>query len=284
MKVLVAGSHGMLGKDLMEVFAAADASEGLDLPDLDITRLDQCQQKAAYLRPDVIINAAAYTQVDLCESNEYTAFAVNGHGAGNLAKAAASVGALLVHYSTDYIFDGLKQGPYVEDDTPNPQNIYGKSKALGEALVREHCPNHLILRTSWLFGRHGTNFIRTIVNAAAKGAPLRVVHDQTGSPSYARDVAVHTRRMVEAGCRSTYHLTNTGTCTWYELASAALEWAGLGAVPITPVPASEFPRPARRPANSVLANSRLENDGLPLMRPWQDAAREYVEYHLKLNA
>ena len=127
-----------------------------------------------------------FTQVDACEYREKEAFLVNGHGAGNLAIAAASAGALLVHYSTDYIFDGQKEAAYIEEDLPNPQSVYGKSKLLGETLIREHCPNHLILRTSWLFGRNGNNFIRTIVDAARKGNPLRVVNDQKGSPSYSQ--------------------------------------------------------------------------------------------------
>jgi dTDP-4-dehydrorhamnose reductase len=195
--------------------------------------------------------------------------------------AAALVGALLVHYSTDYIFNGRKKGPYVEEDTPNPQSVYGKSKLLGETLIRRNCPDHLILRTSWLFGRNGSNFIRTILGAARKGNTLRVVNDQTGSPTYSRDLAEQTLAMIEADCRSTYHVTNSGACTWYGLASNALVWAGMENVPVTPVATSEYPLPAPRPANSVLANARLQREGLSQMRPWQRAAREYIELHLK---
>jgi dTDP-4-dehydrorhamnose reductase len=281
MKILIIGNRGMLGTDLMETFSSAYDTTGIDLPEIDITQLEQCHAKLKEFRPDIILNAAAFTQVDACETHEKEAFQVNGHGAGNLATAAASIGALLVHYSTDYIFDGRKQGAYVEEDTPNPQSVYGKSKLLGETLIREHCANHLILRTSWLFGRNGNNFIRTIVGAARKGNPLRVVNDQKGSPTYSKDLAAHTRTMIAASCRATYHVTNTGACTWYELASSAVNWACMENVPITPVSTSEFPRPAPRPANSVLANARLERDGLLSMRPWQTAAREYVEHHLK---
>jgi len=256
---------------------------GLDQPEMDITQPEQCLARVAELRPDVVINAAAFTRVDDCETHENEAFQVNGYGAGNLAKAAASAGSLLVHYSTDYIFDGLKKEAYLEGDAPNPQSIYGKSKLLGENLIRQACANHLLLRTSWLFGQNGANFIRTIVGAARKGAPLRVVNDQRGSPTYSGDLAAHTLKMVAAGCRATYHVTNSGSCTWFELASKALEWAGIKDVPITPVSTSEFPRPARRPANSTLANARLEQDGLPSMRPWQSAAREYIERHLILG-
>ncbi len=250
---------------------------GVDRGEIDITQLEQCLMQVHSFPPDVIINAAALTQVDYCETHEQEACLVNGQGAANLAKAAASCGALLVHYSTDYVFDGLKKDPYLEEDKPNPQNAYGRSKLRGEELVKKYCANHLIVRTSWLFGRNGTNFVRTILNAAQKGEPLRVVNDQRGSPSYSKDVASHTLLMVRAGCRGIYHLTNSGACTWYELAVKALECARMGDVLITPVSSQEFPRPARRPANSVLANSRLQRDGLPLMRSWQSAVRDYVE-------
>jgi dTDP-4-dehydrorhamnose reductase len=280
MKVLVVGSHGMLGTDLMSVLSPVYDVIGMDLLDLDITQPEQCLAKAQDLRPDVLINAAAFTRVDDCETNAEQAFMVNGHGAGNLARAAASIGSLLVHYSTDYIFDGKKPDAYIEEDPPDPQSVYGKSKLLGEALIREHNPNHMILRTSWLFGKNGANFIRTILGIAKKGTPLRVVNDQKGSPTYSLDLAVQTRIMIEAGCRATYHVTNSGSCTWYDLASSVLEWAEIHDVPITPVTAAEFLRPAPRPGNSVLANSHLQRDGLPPMRSWQISAREYVERHL----
>jgi dTDP-4-dehydrorhamnose reductase len=281
MKVLITGCRGMLGTDLMTVFRSAHDVVGLDLPDIDITKPEQCIAKVKDLQPDVIINAAAFTRVDDCETHEREASQVNGDGTGNLAQAAASNGSLLVHYSTDYIFDGLKSEAYLEEDVPNPQSVYGKSKLLGETLIRQNCPNHIILRTSWLFGPNGPNFIRTIVGVAKSGTPLRVVHDQKGSPTYSRDLAKQTMQMIDAGCRSTYHVTNSGSCTWFELASKVIEWAGIEGVSITPVSTSEFPRSAPRPANSVLANARLIQNGLPSMRSWQTAAREYVEQYLK---
>jgi dTDP-4-dehydrorhamnose reductase len=281
MKILIVGGSGMLGTDLTETFGSVCETTAVDLPELDITRLEECRAKLEEFRPDAVINAAAFTQVDACESREDEAFRVNGHGAGNLAIAAAATGALLVHYSTDYIFDGQKQSAYIEEDTPNPQNVYGRSKLMGETLIREHCPNHLILRTSWLFGKNGNNFIRTVVGAARKGNPLRVVNDQQGNPTYSKDLAATTLTMIKTGCRATYHVTNSGSCTWYELASNALVWAGMADISVIPVSTSEFPRPAPRPSNSVLANARLQREGLPPMRPWQAAAREYVEHHLK---
>jgi dTDP-4-dehydrorhamnose reductase len=280
MKVLIVGCLGMLGSDLMAAFSPVHEAIGYDQQEMDITQLEQCLAGMEVLRPDAVINAAAYTRVDDCESHEKEAFLINGQGAGNLARAAASVNALLVHYSTDYIFDGLKRDAYLETDKPNPQSIYGKSKLQGEDLIRQNCPGHLILRTSWLFGKNGPNFIRTIVGMARKGMPLRVVNDQKGNPTYSKDLAAHTLKMIDAGCRSTYHLTNDGSCTWFELASTAIEWAGIKGISIIPVSTSEFPRPAPRPSNSILANARLKRDGLPLMRPWQEAAREYIEHQL----
>ncbi|MBN1567697.1 MAG: dTDP-4-dehydrorhamnose reductase [Acidobacteria bacterium] len=281
MKILIVGSRGMLGTDLMDIMGSSHAVSGFDLPDLDITQLEQCLAKVSQIRPDVVINAAAFTRVDECETNETDAFRINGYGAGNLAQAASAAGSLLVHYSTDYVFDGRKKEPYLEDDEPNPQSAYGRSKLLGETLIREYCSRHLIARTSWLFGRNGANFIRTILAAAKKGSPLRVVNDQRGSPTYSKDLAAQTRMMLEAGCRGIYHVTNSGACSWFDLASRVLEWAGISNISIVPVSTSEYPRPAQRPANSVLANSRLQRDGLPAMRSWQLAAREYVENQLR---
>jgi dTDP-4-dehydrorhamnose reductase len=266
----------MLGTDLMAAFGPAHDLTGFDQKEMDITQPDQCRAGIEKLRPDVVVNAAAFTRVDDCETRQSEAFLVNGEGAGNLAQAASRAGSLFVHYSTDYIFDGFKPEAYLEQDAPNPQSIYGKSKLLGEILVRQNCPNHLIIRTSWLFGQNGVNFIRTIVGAARAGAPLRVINDQRGSPTYSKDVAAHTLRMIEAGCRSTYHLTNSGCCTWFELATKVLQWAGLEKVPIAPISTLEYGRPAPRPANSVLENARLIAQGLPSMRPWQEAAREYL--------
>jgi len=280
MKILIVGCLGMLGTDLMETFSPLYDVTGYDRPEMDISQPEACLAGVKEIKPDIVINAAAFTQVDDCETHQKEAFNINGYGAGNLSEAAASIGSLFVHFSTDYVFDGTSKEAYREEDATNPQSIYGKSKLLGETLVRRNCPNHLILRTSWLFGRNGPNFIRTIIAAARKGTPLRVVDDQKGSPTYSRDLAAQTLKMIAADCRSTYHVTNSGNCTWFDLASRVLQWAGIDGVPIAPVSTSEFQRAAPRPANSTLANARLEEEGLSLMRPWQDAAREYVEGNL----
>ena len=273
----------MLGSELMEAFSS-DSSRyetvGFDLPEIDITLKESCQGAIDSLRPDVVINAAAFTRVDDCETQRGLAMSVNGDGAGNLAAASASAGARFVHYGTDYIFDGLKAEGYREDDAPSPASVYGKSKLLGEEMVRRNSPEHLIIRVSWLFGANGANFIRTITGAARKGNPLRVVNDQRGCPTYAKDVAGQTVKMIETSCRGTYHVTNGGDCTWYDLAVKAVEWANIPNVSITPIPSSEYPMPAPRPSYSILLDTRLGREGLPRLRPWQDAAREYVEQYL----
>jgi dTDP-4-dehydrorhamnose reductase len=280
MRVLIAGAEGMLGTELVQEFGGANEVLGLGRKELDITNAVQCSDCIARFLPDAIINAAALTDVDGCETSQERAFLVNGQGPANLASAAAQTGCLLVHYSTDYVFDGTNQAPYTEADAANPLSIYGKSKLRGEEMVRRLSPEHLILRTSWAFGRNGRNFIRTVAAAARKQLELRVVHDQRGSPSYVFDLARHTRMMVERRCRGTYHVTNLGVCTWHELAVYVVRCLGLEDVTVMAVSTREFPRPAPRPANSVLENARLKREGLPLMRPWQEAVAEYVKTYL----
>jgi dTDP-4-dehydrorhamnose reductase len=276
MRILIAGSKGMLGTDLMEQLSSHQVL-GLDQPQIDVADLEQCFRCAKEFQPEIIINAAALTQVDYCESHLEEAFRINADGAGNLAKAGAAIGALLLHYSTDYVFDGLKGEPYEEEDQTNPASVYGKSKLRGEELIREYCRNHLILRTSWLFGLHGNNFIATILRIARTEKKLRVVSDQFGSPTYAKDLSAHTKRLLEAKCRGTYHLTNSDSCSWYELAVKCIKWSGMQEISVTPVTTSEFPRPAPRPHNSILANTRMVREGLPLMRPWHQAAKEFID-------
>ena len=283
MKILIAGCRGMLGSELITVFGSDPETYetiGLDLPEIDITRDESCRGAVGDLRPDIVINAAAFARVDDCETQREQAVRVNGEGAGNLAAAAEAVGALFIHYGTDYIFDGNKTQGYLEDDEPCPVSVYGKSKLMGEDLTRRNSSRHMIIRISWLFGVNGANFIRTIVGAARKGNPLRVVNDQRGSPTYAKDVAEQTLKMAAAGCRGTYHLTNGGDCTWYDLAVQAVAWAKIPEISITPVSSSEYPRPAPRPASSILSDTRLLREGLPKLRPWQEAVREYVERFL----
>jgi dTDP-4-dehydrorhamnose reductase len=274
-KIMVVGSRGMLGTDLMQALASS-APLGLDLPEFDITDARQCHERVKDFGPDVIIDAAALTNVDYCESHEQEALLINGQGTANLAAAAHAACTLLVYYSTDYVFDGTKEDGYQEEDPPNPLNVYGRSKLRGEEFVRTLCPEHLILRTSWLFGCHGKNFIRTVVSAAREGRPLRVVDDQRGSPTYTRDLAARTLAMLETECRSTYHVTNSGWCSWYELALRSVEWAGAASARVERVKTYQYPLPAPRPACSILANTRLLREGFLPMRPWQEAVRDFI--------
>jgi dTDP-4-dehydrorhamnose reductase len=276
MQVLIVGSHGMLGSELVKAFERLGSVVGMDLAELDIKDPSQCAARVNELHPEVIVNAAALTAVDYCESHEEEAFRTNAMGPANLAAAAASASALLIHYSTDYVFDGLKPAPYTEEDATGPRSAYGRSKLRGEELVRASGVQHLILRTAWLFGCGGKNFIRTMLKAARVGQVLRVVDDQRGSPTYARDLAAATVRLVAGAARGTYHVTNGGSCTWYELACRSIEWAQIPAITIAPVSTSEYPLPAPRPANSVLADSRLRRDGFEPLRSWQEAVQEYI--------
>jgi len=280
MKVLIIGSLGMLGSDLILAYGQKHHVVGMDVAELDITDATRCHGRLREIGPDLVINAAALADVDYCETHEEDAFRVNGQGAGNLAAAAASAGVPLVHYSTDYVFDGRKREAYREEDGPNPESAYGRSKLRGEELVRSQGEDHLILRISWLFGSKGQNFVRTIINAAKEKGTLRVVHDQRGSPCFSRDIASQTLLLTDLGCRGLYHMSNSGSCTWYELTLEALGCSGLGGVPVEAVTTAQFPRPAPRPLNSVLANARLERERVPLLRKWQGAVREYV---LELN-
>jgi dTDP-4-dehydrorhamnose reductase len=275
--VLVTGAAGMLGQAVMPALAAAGhAALGLDLPELDVTRLEPLQRAVLGFRPDWVFHLAALTRVDDCEARRDEAFLVNGLGARHAALAAAGAGAALLALSTDYVFDGTATSPYRESDAASPQSVYGASKWAGEQAVREVHPRPVIVRTAWLFGPGGNNFVDTILARARAGQGLRVVEDQRGSPTFTRDLAQGLLRLMAAGRFGTYHCTNSGDCTWYDLAAHALACAGLD-VPLERTDTASFPRPARRPAYSVLANTRFEHATGWRMPPWQDAVRRHLE-------
>ena len=299
-RILVAGARGLLGTPTCRVFRSDPEVqvEAVDLPELDITDAYQVAAKCDAFRPEVVVNCAAYTAVDACEENEPLATRVNGDGAGFLAIAAEQCGARFIHISTDYVFEGDASEPYAEDDPPGrPERLsaYGRSKLLGEELVQAHHPAAVIVRTAWLYGPDGRGFPNAILRRAHEerhrlehrleagatraGATLagglRVVNDQTGSPTYAPDLATALFELARRTVSGIFHVTNSGQCTWYEFAGELIRLAGLD-VPITPVTTEEFPRPARRPAFSVLSNRRyVEAVGLPL-RHWREAAGEYI--------
>lgn len=275
-KVAVLGASGVLGQSLVSALVKQQyRAFPLDIEDLDITDHHSVNIALTPVKPDVVINAAAYTDVDGCETKKELAFDVNGRGAGNVADVATAIGSPIIQISTDYIFDGEKESPYLPDDKPDPINIYGESKLLGEELVRERAPEHLIIRSSWLFGPGGKNFVDTMLSLAEEHETLKVVKDQQGSPTYSKHLANAIVDLISKDLRGTHHLTNSGTCSWYEFANEILKQNGIE-IKVQPVSSAEFPRPAPRPANSVLdCSSTYEALGEPLPH-WKEALAEYL--------
>lgn len=270
MKILVVGAGGMLGSDLGLALAGRDVTL-LTRADLDVT--DAAATLDAVAGHDVVINACAYTRVDEAESHEDEALLVNGVGAGNVAIGAAAVGASLVHLSTDYVFDGHATTPYAEDTPLAPVSAYGRSKAAGERAVLDANPGRtFIVRTAWLYGRHGSSFPQTMLRLAAERDTVEVVTDQLGQPTWTVDLAAQIVRMLDADAPAgTYHGTNSGTASWYDLARAVFELAGHDPDRVKPTESTKFVRPAPRPAYSVLGHDAWQRVGLQPMRQWRDA-------------
>lgn len=277
MTLLVTGSRGQLGGALLAAAAARGVpAEGHDLDTLDITDPVAVERAVLRLRPSAIVNCAAMTDVDRCESEPDAATRINGLAVGNLARAADLAGATLVQISTDYVFPGTGANPWREDDPVDPVNAYGRSKALGESLART-ARRHLVVRTAWLFGPGGRNFVEAILGRIAGGATaLDVVDDQRGCPTYAPDLAEAILDLLERNARGVVHGVNDGATTWFGFARAIAARAA-PEVEIRPVPTSAVPRPARRPANSVLATERLRALLGRSLPPWEDALDRYLE-------
>jgi len=271
--ILVVGAKGMLGRDLMEVLTGD--VRGVDVEEIDITSLESTRRVLLTLKPRVVVNAAAYTDVDGCETNKELAMQVNGEGVAHLALAALEIGARLVHVSTDYVFDGAKDSPWLEDDPPHPLSVYGESKLAGELNARI-VPDHLIIRTQWLYGLHGKNFVETMLRLAGERNELAVVDDQVGSPTWTADLARAIKALIDADCRGTYHAANAGFCSWNGFARAIFEEAGL-AVTVNPMTTTELGRPATRPLYSVLDCGRLVKDTGFHPEPWREALRKYLQ-------
>jgi len=280
MNWFVTGARGMLGVDLVDVLAAAgERVTAAGRTDLDILDVDAVH--AAVAGHDVVVNCAAWTAVDDAESHEDAARAINAIGAGNVAAAAHAHGARMVQVSTDYVFDGTATTPYPEDAPSSPASVYGRTKAEGEALVRETAPDHLIVRTAWLYGAHGNCFPRTIVKLARERGAVAVVADQVGQPTWTRDVAELVLRLVTAAVPAgSYHATSDGQASWFEFARAAVVDAGLDPAVVTPTTSDAFVRPAPRPAYSVLGHDALERAGVapigPWLERWQAAAAQVL--------
>ena len=271
--ILVVGANGMLGRDVMALLG--DRAHGVDVADIDITSLESVLSVIGNLKPVVVINCAAYTDVDGCESNVETAMAVNGEGVAHLAMACRDCGALLVQVSTDYIFDGGKGTPYVEDDAPCPLSVYGESKLAGE-MNAVFSPEHLIVRTQWLYGLHGKNFVETMLRLGAEKEEVTVVDDQIGSPTWTVDLAWAIIALIDKGCRGIYHAANAEYCSWNGFAKAIFEEAGLS-VDVKPMTTSELNRPARRPLYSTLECSKLIGATGFQPQTWRNALREYLK-------
>jgi dTDP-4-dehydrorhamnose reductase len=271
-RYLVTGAHGMLGTDLVSALAGRDVV-ALGRSDLDIADLDAV--RAAVRGADVVINAAAYTRVDDAESQEDAAYAVNAVGAGNVAQASAEAGASLVHYSTDYVFDGTATTPYPEGHPTHPVTAYGRTKAEGERLVRELGPEQtFLMRTAYLYGEHGPNFTATMLRLAGERETVSVVTDQVGQPTWTADVAEQTVALLDAEAPSgIYHATNSGSASWFEFARAIFATAGLDPERVLPTDSTRYVQRAPRPAYSVLGHDAWAAAGLPAMRDWREALR-----------
>lgn len=259
-KVLITGGHGQLATDLAQVFNKADAV-ALSHEQLDVSQLHDVEAALQHYKPNMVINTAAFTDVDRCEDHVTEARSINSGGPENLVAAAERTNARVLQISTDYVFDGTLERPYIESDDTNPQSTYGRTKLEGEQAMREQ---DLVVRTSWLCGSHGSNILKTIIGLAQSGHPMKFVNDQVGHPSFTRDIAVTIKQLVEIEARGTFHVTNQGPVSWYEFAQTVLELMGRPSRQVTPITTEQLdpPRPASRPANSVLNNKALVDIGL----------------------
>lgn len=271
MRILLTGAGGQLGWDLQSTLRDHDV-RAYDHQALDVSDREAVMRAAEQVRPDWIINAAAFNDVDGAETAAETAFAINGAGPGYLAEAAARVGASIVHISSDYVFDGTKGAPYTENDNPNPLSVYARSKYEGERRVLKSGASACVLRTAWLYGQHGKNFVKAILAAAARGGPLRVVADQVGSPTATADLAGAIAQLIETRARGLFHVANAGACSRFEFAKAIVR----GAVTVVPITTVEAARPAARPANSSLASMRWQEAGLSPLRGWRSALEDFL--------
>jgi len=283
MRVLISGQHGQVSRELQRRLGGVGELIVLGRDQLDLAQPEQIRQQVQKIRPDLIINAAAHTAVDLAESEPETAFAINAVAPGIFAEEALMLGIPLIHYSTDYVFDGKKVGPYNEDDTPNPLGVYGKSKLAGERAIIDVQGKHLILRTSWVYSTYGRNFLLTMQRLLQERPEVRIVADQIGAPTWAGTIANSTLALVErwqtgeAVTWGTYHLTAQGKTSWFGFAQAigeALRQQGKPCANLLPIPSSDYPTPAARPLNSCLDCSRLQREWGVRQPDWHSALRE----------
>jgi len=277
LKILLTGRTGQIGWELQRSLAPLGELIAPERAALDLARPNGIGPVVRAIRPSLIVNAAGYTAVDRAEAESETCFAVNAASVGELARQAAKLGAMLIHYSTDYVFDGTKRSPYVETDAVAPTNAYGRSKLQGESEIIGSGCRYLILRTSWVYAERGSNFVRTMLRLAVERPQLRVVNDQVGAPTWARDVATATTAAIERAeaVEGLYHVASSGATSWYEFARSILARAGLN-TPVSPIPTSEYPTAAARPAYSVLDSGRFERATGFRIGPWEERLRACI--------
>ena len=290
MKILITGCHGQLGNELISILKSGKSEIGpipealknteicaVDINTLDISDIKAVKSFVAEESPDVIINCAAFTNVDACETDLETAFKVNAMGVRNLALAAKETGAKFIHVSTDYVFAGDGVRPYVEWDKVDPQSAYGASKALGEKYALSFCDKTFVVRTSWLYGYVGKNFVKTVRRILKEKGGMTVVNDQRGNPTNANDLAHHLLKLAVTEEYGIYHCTGEGECTWYDFAKKIAELSGYDGDIVKPCTSDEFPSPTKRPAYSSLRNLALECTVGDEMRHWEDAIESYMK-------
>jgi len=280
MKIMITGARGQLGSDCVRVLNKTHEVVAVNPEELDITRLSDVETMIKNLTPDIILNCAAYSKVDNCEAEKELAWKANVTGPENLAQSVAKHGGRLIHISSDYVFDGRKKvpEPYVEVDEPHPLSYYGITKYESEKVVRQATDRHMIIRTAWLYGANGYNFLKTMLKLALKNpnTKIKVVNDQFGSPTWSHRLVLQIARIIEENGQGTYHATAEEYCTWYELAIYFLKKME---VPHTVIPCTseEYPMPAPRPKNSILENSHLKENGINIMKNWQDDLDQFVD-------
>lgn len=290
-KILVIGAKGMLGRDLIPELRISFPEDDLlewDMDEIDIRKKGETIEKIESVQPTVLINVAAYTDVDGCESNLQEAFLVNSEGMSHIAQGARRCGARAIYLSTDYVFDGKKNSPYIEEDSPNPLNTYGHSKLKGEEVTLALGKKGLVVRTQWLYGLYGKNFVTAILKqvkekwkAPEANRRLTIVDDQIGSPTYTVDLSQAIVRLVQRKASGIFHVTNQDTCSWYEFGKTILKFLDIQGIDVVPISSSQLNRKAPRPLYSVLSSEKLRREIGFRLRPWTEALKDFLERLLK---
>jgi len=278
MKIVVTGAAGMLGSDLVRRLSAGHEAIGVTRREFDIVDELNVLKTVAEIQPDWVIQCAAYTNVDGCEKEPDKAFSVNADGARNVAKACWGAKAKMLYVSTDYVYDGQKEEPYVETDPVGPLNVYGQSKLKGEQEVLKILSDALVVRTSWLFGKNGPNFVEAILSQVGKKDELSVVSDQVGNPTYTVDLADALTRLVEADASGIFHAANNGHCSWFQFAKEILKLHGAEGITVKSITTAELGRPALRPAYSVISKKKYEDVTGHRLRDWGEALKDYLKH------